>query len=343
MSPPSDDELRREARAAWEHEARRRALPPAPSLVLLAIVAAVGAFSAIAVALRVSLPFEGRAPAVAVTSALGIALAALLVLAPLGLVVRARRRARELVARAKEERAGARCPRCDAPLTAGAPDGAGRRDCGACGATLLEAEGLLVAHTSDAFFRVRRFRASARARLAAGRPPVALSPSLWIANTAAALGLLWATAAMLGGAPPSIVEAPLGLDRQVSLHGTARASSEAPAPPAGAATRPNAPAWMGTLVLARRPPGPYHELAVIVRVEPPRAFVVYANGASRWVRARDLLAPELAPGDALELAEGAGYVPVELVERIGEALRVRRADGTTQWTSAALVRVRSDA
>lgn len=344
MSTLSDEALRREAERAWSEEARRAVMPPFASLFLLCVVVIVGALTLAGVAVRLSLLFEGRPLAVTTTLAVGLALAAALVVVPVVGLVRSRARARVAIASARGARTGACCPRCDAPLLARGDDDAGTRSCGGCGAALLEAEGLLIVHASEPRWRELRWRASARGRLALpSSVPWQLSPSLWTTCTIAGLGVLWASAAALGGAPPSTVEAPLALDRQVSMHGTARASSEAPSLPAGASTRARAPLWIGTEVLARRGQEPYHELAVIVRVDVPRAFVVYASGASGWVRARDLLAPELASGDALEIAEGAGFVPVELVDRIGEALHVRRADGSTHWTSAASMRVRSDA
>ncbi len=345
MSTPSDEALRREARRAWEEEALRAVLPPLSSLLLCAVVVLAGAFTLGGVALRMALLHTGRTGAIVTTLAVGLTLAALLVVVPLRALWRGRTRAKSAVASARAARtSGASCPRCGAPLLARAHHEAGARSCGGCGATLLEAEGLLVAHASEPRWRELRWRAGARARLAL--PPRAswpLSPALLVACTVAGLGALWMTAALLGGAPPSIVEAPLALDRQVSMHATAHAASEPAALPAGTSTRPRAPLWMGTQVLARRGRGPYHELAVIVRVDAARAFVVYASGASAWVGPRDLLAPELAEGDAIEIAEGAGFAPATLAGRVGEALEVRRADGTTLWTSAAVVRVRSDA
>lgn len=345
MTTPSDDAMREEARRAWDEEARRAALPPFSSLSLLGVVVVSGALTLVGVALRMSLLHAGRTGAVVATLAVGLALAALAVVVPLRALLRARARAAAAVASARDERTrGASCPRCGAPLLARAHDEAGARSCGGCGAVLLEAEGLLIAHVSEPRWRELRWRAGARARLAMpARVSWPLSPALLLAWTMAGLGLLWTTAAALGGAPPRIVEAPLALDRQVSMHATARAASGPAALPAGTSTRPRAPLFMGTQVLARRGRGPYHELAVIVRVDGPRAFVVYASGASAWVGPRDLLAPELAEGDAVEVAEGAGFAPATLLERVGEALHVRRADGTRAWTSASAARVRSDA
>jgi hypothetical protein len=61
------------------------------------------------------------------------------------------------------------------------------------------------------------------------------------------------------------------------------------------------------------------------------------------VGARDLLAPELAPGDRIEVRRHRVYERAELVRRIGQALLVELDDGTRVWTNTARVRVRSDA
>jgi hypothetical protein len=124
------------------------------------------------------------------------------------------------------------------------------------------------------------------------------------------------------------------------MHGTAHAwtsTREAPS------TRRHAALSVGTQVLARREEALAYELAVIVRVDGARAFVVYADGRSAWIGERDVLAPELAAGDAVQAWNGSRFVPAEIVERVGPALRVLRADGVRTWTSDARVRVRGDA
>lgn len=340
--------LRAEAERAWHRAAAVGVVPDAPSLALLAAVASTGALTVVAVAWRLSAWFAGRPWALAAVVMATAVLVVALIGGPLWAWRRAHARARRRVVEARARRRSGRCPRCRAPLLARALDEAGPRRCGACGAALLEARGLIVQRVSHPVWRARRWRAAAARRLrdqAIGLAP-SLSPTLWLGAVVGSLGALFCTGALVGGAvgvPPRAMEAPLGRVREVPHHGTAHAQpiDDAALPP-GPTTRPRAPLWVGTQVLARKGPGPHHQLAVVVRLDPPRAFVVYADGDSDWVRRGDLLAPELAPGDALELFDGSGYAEVELLERVGPALRVRR-DGRAEWTSASRIRVRSDA
>lgn len=347
-APPGEETLRAEAAAAWAHQSRRGVVPDGPALALLAAVVGVGVTTLVAVGARLALLFAERPGALAVVLAVDAALVLLLVGGALRAWRRAEARAAARVARARARRRSTRCPRCAAPLLARSVAEVGARACGACGATLLEAWGLVVVHVSSPRWRRRRWRAAARARLGEpGRAAPSPSPVRWLGAVTVALGVLWSTAALVGGAvglPPRAVEAPLGLDREVPHHGRAFAQpvAEAGLPP-GPTTRPRAPLWVGTQVLARKGRGPHHQLAVIVRVDAPRAFVVWADGDSDWVARGDLLAPELAVGDAVEVFDGAAYAAARLVGRVGSALRVRREDGTEGWTDASRIRVRSDA
>ncbi len=328
---------RLEAAQAWESEARRLASPSWPSGFVLALVAPAGAFTVAAVGYRLAQLFEGRALAVVLTGGLAALLALALIAVPLVLARRRGREARARIAEARGKPVPERCPHCDGPL-------AGEARC-ACGARVAEAEGLSVVWTGEERWRRLRWRAAVRARLGGASRPGGewtLSPIVWTALTVLALGLEWSVAAALGGTPPSTVEAPLALDRPLSMHRTARASSEPSARPAGSPTRRRAPAWVGTEVLARRDAGPHHELAVIVREDEGRAFVVYAGGGSAWVSSRALLTPELAPDDVVEVERDGRFADAVVLDRLGPALRVRIGDDV-RWTSAARVRVRSDA
>jgi hypothetical protein len=341
VSRPSSEACAREARRAWFEQARRRALPPEPALLVALAASGVGAFTVAAVAWRSSALFEGRPLAATAVVAIGAALA----IAVLGVPLVALRRGwvTALAARTSARSEVVRCPRCAVER---APDEPGDR-CAACGGALLGAEGLWIASSSDPHLRALRWAAAARARVGTSiraRPFWPFSSVLAITSTLASVGVVWCTAALLGGTAASAVEAPLALDRQVSLHGTALASPPAAHDlPPGPPTRPRAPLWSGTQVLARRGSGPYHELGFVVRTERSRGFVVYASGGSAWLRGADLLAPELAPGDAIEVSDGLRFTPATLVYRMGTAFRVRLHDGTAHWTGAARVRVRSDA
>lgn len=315
-----------------------RALPSPSARALLAAVAWVGAFTVAALTLRLGALFEGRLGALATLGLVGAALALALLLAPWWSLRRRRVEAAHALAEARAGSRASGCPRCGQALSEGG--------CQQCGARVLEAEGLRIVFASDAEVRGARWRAAARAGLRAvarPRPSWAFSSVLWTASTTSALVVLWGTAAALGGTAPSALAAPLALDRQVPEHGVARARDPlADVLPREPPTRPSAPAWTGTQVLAQRGAGPYHELAFIVRTERSRAYVVYASGTSGWVRSSGLLAPELAPGDALEVDDGTGFAPATLLRRVGTALRVRRADGRALWTSAGRVRVRRE-
>jgi len=116
--------------------------------------------------------------------------------------------------------------------------------------------------------------------------------------------------------------------------GVARASGGA----AGPATRPFAPAELGTQVFARRPGDAHLYLAAIVEVADGRARVVYADGESAWVGRRGLRSPEIAHGDAVEVWRGGRWRRGTVRGRRGPAVYV---DDT--WTSASRLRVRVDA
>jgi len=136
------------------------------------------------------------------------------------------------------------------------------------------------------------------------------------------------------------LEASPGVPREPAGDGVARAigDGELGSTPVGETTRRRAPLLIGTQVLASRAGGPYHELAVIVRVREHTAFVVYAEGSSAWVRARDVLVPEVAVADAVEMFDGVRFVPGIIRARLGSALLV---DGA--WSSVSRMRVRVDA
>lgn len=354
MSTPDHEVLRREAREAWRTEEARLAGPSSSDARLLALAVAVTSGALALVTLRVARLFLDRPGALALVLLVGAALVLTIVGGPL--VIARRRRQAARAARARAPRVS-RCPRCSAPIGARGEDEAAARECGACGGALLEAEGLIIAHARDAEWRRRRWRGQARAQLkgaghagsaAVGAPPRragewALSPMLWIGGSAVALGIIWTSAAALGGQG---LEAPLGLDRQVPLHplslepaSSARADTSELGPP----TRPRAPLWTGTSVLAAHGAPHYHEPAVIVRVDEPSAFVVYASGESAWVHARELYAPHLAVGDAVEVRDGDAFVRAQLLRRIGSAALVSDESGRERWTSLARLRVRSDA
>ncbi|HJL17657.1 MAG TPA: zf-TFIIB domain-containing protein [Sandaracinaceae bacterium LLY-WYZ-13_1] len=352
MSAVREADLRAEAEAAWTRVARRRHLPPGPSLSLLATVVLVGVATLTGVGARFAVLFDGRSWALTAVFLADVGLAVLLLGVPFTLWRAARSRARAAVEAARGRRHATRCPRCGAPLLARDVDAVGARACGACDATLLEAGGLLIHDNEAPRWRALRWEAAAEARLgpAPSEPAVAsaaLSPVLWLGAVVVCLGALWSTGALVGGAvglPPRAMEAPLGFEREVPHHGRAHAQPFGDAAlPAGPTTRPRAPAWVGTQALARRGSGPHHQLAVVVRLDPPRAFVVFADGDSDWVRRRDLLAPEIAVGDEVEVFDGDDYRVAEVVERVGPALRVRDADGAERWTSASRWRVRRDA
>jgi len=346
-SAPDEARLRREARRAWEAEVARAVLPSAPRRALTLLVGAVGGLTLAAVSWRVARLFEGWA--MALVAGIGVIFAVALSLGPWWVRRRLLAEGAERLSRARGERRSASCPRCGAPVLARECSEAGERPCGRCGARLLEAEGLLVQHIAHPRWRRIRWRTAARLRLETRRPraAIALSPTLWLGSTGVALGALWLVGAQLGGVvglPARAMEAPLGLDRQIphrQLAGRALARADTPEPPPGPVTRPRAPLWVGTQVLARQV-GALHQLAVVVRADPPRAFVVFANGDADWVHRRDLLAPELASGDALEVSDGARVVPATLLARVGPALRVEIPGEGARWTDASCVWVRSD-
>ena len=334
------EQLRSEAGDAWRAEERRLAHASPHDAPLLWLVVAVTAVTLSLVSARVARLFLDRPGALALVLLVGAALSLALLGAPLAIARRRRQAARAQVVRARAARAS-RCPRCAAPLEVRVE--AAARECGGCGGALLEAEGLIIAHASDGEWRRRRWRGQARARLTRSEKEWMLSPRLWIAASAVALGALWTSAAALGGEG---LEAPLGLDRQVPLHPLSlepASSARADASELGPPTRPGAPLWTGTSVLAGHGAPHYHEPAVIVRVDEPEAFVVYASGESAWVHARELLAPHLTVGDAVEVRDGSAFVRAELVRRMGSAVLVADESGAQRWTSLAQLRVRSDA
>lgn len=319
-----DVDALREAREAWRSEERRLARPPALDLRILVIGLAMTVLTLIGVSLSAWRSLEGWRGALVLALGSGLALA--LVAVPLVLARRRASEARRAVESARGRRP--RCPRCSTPLVESA--------CVACKGALLEAEGLVIAYTSDAAWRRRRWQAAARLGPLPGE--WALSPLLWIPASVAALVALRITAAALGG---GVLEAPLGLERQVAIHPFEPASRAlADASDVGPPTRARAPLWTGTRVLARR--GAHHEPAVIVRVDAPRAFVVYASGEAGWVHANELLAPELAEGDEVEVLEEGRGMRAEIVRRMGPAVLVE-VGGERRWTSFARLRVRSDA
>ena len=343
--PRSEVELRAEARAAWDLEGRRSALPSLPEATLSAAVAVVGAGTVVAVGARLAMLFATRPAALAGVIAVSALLTGLLVLGPALAWRRGARRARALADEASRRRRNVVCPRCHAPILARGEEEAGARECGSCGATLLEALGLVVHDIRDPRWRALRWRAAARSRLGAAgdERSISLSPRAWLAATVLSLGALWATGAAVGGdLPPRTLEAPLGRAREIPHHGIALAQGEARALPAGPTTRPRAPEWEGTMVLARMDGGALHRLGVIVRVRDRRAFVVYADGDSEWLGRADLLSPEIADGDAVLMEDGSALVDATVIGRVGPAIELRLADGRTVWTNASVVRIRSD-
>lgn len=333
---------RAEAERAWRSAARARRWPSLAERALLAAVAVASALAFAAIAARLALLGEvpGAIPV------LGAALALLFAVGPWIAWRAARRRAERDLGRARARRVGLRCPRCEAPLLAHDSEHAGERDCGACGGRLIEARGLAIAGASDPEVREARWRAQALARIAPSPPPWSCSGRLWLAGAALGIGGLWGCAAAVSG--PGALRAPLGYVREVprlsaprSAEGRASAAAEAELP-SGRATRPLAPLWVGTQVLARKGDGSaWHHLAVIVRARGGEAFVVYADGDSDWVERRGILAPELARDDVIEVWDGARWVPARVRERVGPALRLEGSGA--EWTSAARVRVRVDA
>jgi hypothetical protein len=323
------DRMRAEAESAWREETRRVAIGTDTSALVLALAVLAGALTLALVSMRLA-----SAGAIA-ASALGAALALAIGTAPIAIVLLRVRGARRVIERARVE-ANVECPRCAASIAAAADR------CAGCDAILGREMGLVIAYTSDAAWRRRRLRAQARLRLRGLASGWALSPLVWISLSIVALAIVWASQKSVEGG--GLAAIPFGPDRESSMPSIAFAEPEGIAPPPpGPQTRPFAPLWVATLALARTERSPYHELAVIVRVDPPRALVVYASGGSRWVYARELLAPELAPGDAVEVWDGSRFQEATLRQRVGSAVRVRSPDGSQRWTSDANLRVRSDA
>lgn len=305
-----------------------------------AVVLATGVVAVIVIALRIALLFEGAG------AAAPLGTAAILVLALIGIpawiVRRTRARIRASVADARGRAGSKACPRCGAPHLARGPDDVGERACGACGASLLEAEGLVVVRIAIARHRRARWRAAARHRLRRVRDSAFLGPVPALAGVITALAILWGVSSAVGsavGVPPQTMETSIGRSEEVPYRGTARARGEGETvSPPGSPTRPRSPLWVGTQVLARIGDGPFHQLAVVVRVDDDEAFVVYADGDADWLPRSALLAPEVAGGDEVEVFDGARWRRGRVDERVGPALRV---DG--RWTSLSRVRVRVDA
>ncbi|MCB9598344.1 MAG: hypothetical protein H6719_36860 [Sandaracinaceae bacterium] len=328
-----------EARRAWRFEARRL-VAPADRSRLAALVLATGSVTVALVAQVMARRVAGADAlglAVSIALALGVALGL-----PLALTRRSRRRLDREIAEARARAGSVDCPRCARPLLARGPDVVARRTCGHCAAPLLEAEGLLVVDLADSGHRAARWSAAARHRLRHVRPRRE-GPVLWFATSLLGLAVLavGARVAGVGAGSTPLLEMALGTHADRPIDGTARARNdddEGSVLPVGPATRPRAPLWVGTQVLARRGAGPWHQLAVIVRVSPPSAFVVFADGDADWVGADGLLAPEIAVGDRVQIYDGRRYVAAAVTERLGPAVR---ADAV--WTSMGRLRIRVDA
>ena len=192
---PTSPRLDEEARCAWELEARLHTSSSRGSAALLLTVAAVGAWTLAALALRFALAFPGRTWELAAAVSPAALSSLVLAVLPWLSLRRARARAVALIREAGARAAPPACPRCGEPLR----DGRTRSGaCDGCGAASLEARGLCIHHISEERWRRLRWRSRARARLRATGPPSGrwlLSPLVWLAATVMALLLSWAAAA----------------------------------------------------------------------------------------------------------------------------------------------------
>lgn len=320
----------REAEAGWRRAANAR-LPSRGDRAVLASAVAVGAVTAVLVARALS---EAAGAGVLVT---GAAIALAVVAVPLWRWRARAARVEDALFETKRRSAARRCPRCDASLPAPSVDAT----C-ACGARRLEAAGLVIAYSSDPELRSRRWYAVARRRLPpTSEPSWALQGASWTLAGVLALFALFALTELVA---PDAVSAPLGLAHEPARprgEGVANAASEDDGVPPGPATRPHPPLHVGTQVLARVESSRWFQLAVITRRQGRRAFVVFADGSSTWTGQSDVLAPELATGDPVEVWDGARWVPATITDRLGPALQISGA--TQEWTTVARVRVRVDA
>lgn len=86
-------------------------------------------------------------------------------------------------------------------------------------------------------------------------------------------------------------------------------------------------------------------LATITALEGPRAHVVYLDGVSEWVAASQLLPDRVGIGTTVHVRirwEPADWLRGEVVERMGDAVRVRFDDGRHTWTARSRLRVPVD-
>lgn len=333
---------RTEACSAWQRQADAGSMP------LVGVVGSWTATSVLAltlvlVTLRMLGAVQSGAADLAVGS-IGVAMALALLGGSWLLMRRGRRAVRSWIERAREADVEAHCPRCDAPLLARGAECSGARACGACGATLRESEGLLILAHRDSAWRQRRWSGAARARLSAVRRPTVLllGPATLVPATLAAIYVLAAAAGASGASVGPPVSGETAFAPGEPTEGRAFADPEPEERlPSGAWTRAAAPMWLSTQVLALR--GSHFAFGAIVNTSDDRAFVVFADGDTRWVSRDQLAAPELAEGDRIEIFDGARFVQGTLRERIGEALRVRLDGGDEVWTSVARLRARADA
>lgn len=333
MSEPFADE----ARGILRDEIARCVMEPSQAK-LVAVVLGCGAVSVGLVAWQMLGVLEpGVGPALGLGAGAALGFGVVLGIPWLGLR-RARARVAAEVDAVRARAVSAACPRCGASLEAGRA--AGRRRCAACRAELLEVDGVRIVAAGSPALRRARWQAAVRHQLRHVRRPTGLGALGGFAIVGLALSLLTGSARLAGASalPMPLLDTALGdSEEEAPREGTARARGDDGAN-AGLATRPNAPAWIGTQALARRDGGVWHQLAAIVRVRDGRALVVFADGDVAWVRADGLLAPELAVGDAVEHWDGDAYVAGEVEDRKGPALLV-----SGRWTSASRVRVRLDA
>ncbi|MGE0787415.1 MAG: hypothetical protein AB7S26_17210 [Sandaracinaceae bacterium] len=324
-------EPEREADGAWRAVSRRVVLGTDAERALLAAVGVVAATFYGGLAYRLGLL---GAPAAAGASTF---VAILLGGGPLVALHRGHRAAR-LLADDASRPPSASCPRCGIAL--GARSGAS--SCEGCGGALTVARGLAIAPSRQEEVRGLRWSAAAARALGTRPRPLERSALAWLALTVMAIAPVFFVT-RITSPRPAFTTMPLGggevAYQEVGGPGTAVASDAPSAPRAeGPLTRPFAPLQVGTQVLAREASAsPWLRAAVIVRARGGRAFVVFADGTSRWVGRRDVVAPELAPGDAIEVSDGARYLAATVTERIGAAVRV--TGGLDGWTSAARVRV----
>ena len=337
----SDDWLKR-AEAACALEVRRL-IAPTEARLLLSLVAAIGGVSMALVAARLSSAFAERPTLRSLWALIAVFTVVGFFAALAWTARRARARIRAEIGRAARRPGARACTRCGEGFSEVTVPS--RRRCAQCGAQLLHLHGMCVVQIDDAALQRARWRGAVRRRLRHVAPARLLAPPLWLGIATMALAMLWVAGAALAGTlgPDSLgggaPMASLSETTDVAQDGVARARGVVDSGgPVGAATRPRAPIRVATQILARVGRGPYFSPGVIARVSEGRAFVVFADGDTAWVGPGALLAPELVPGDALEVYRAGRFVSGRLEAQNGAAVRVGG-----RWTSLSQVRVRLDA